>query len=521
MIMSKTTRELKKLVERRHPMYDRMLSHWRFLEETYYGGREWFKSHIFMYHKEGEDEFNMRVKRAYRFNHTREVVDLVNKYLFRAKPDRVEDASDAVKRFWSKATSAGLSIDELMRSASIKSSIFGRPWMIVDSSVRADEGATRSLKDDENDGGRIYAYIVKPENVLDMSYDERGELNWIMIREEFRDDEDPFNDEGEVGERFRLWTRNDWYLIKKVGRKYELIDEKSGPHGLGVVPAIQIDNQICDDSYDSPALIADIAYLDRAVANYLSNMDAIIQDQTFSQLTMPAQNLLPGDSDHNKLLEAGTKRIFTYDGEAGGKPEFISPDPSQAEMIISAIQQIINEIYHSVGLAGERTKSDNAKGIDNSSGIAKSKDFERVNALLVSKADSLELVENKMVRLVSLWAGEKPPEKDLVSYSDNFDVRELYDEFYIAMQLSLIDSPDSLRREQLKAIVGKLFPMMPAKKRSVLLDDIDNWEFAKESISPDKSKINEEAKRDREQSGKKQSTTKKTVSESQTNAVTE
>jgi hypothetical protein len=41
----------------------------------------------------------------------------------------------------------------------------------------------------------------------------------------------------------------------------------------------------------STPLIADIAYLDRAAANYLSNLDAIIQDQTFSQLVIPAEAL--------------------------------------------------------------------------------------------------------------------------------------------------------------------------------------------------------------------------------------
>lgn len=29
-----------KLIERRHPDYDKMLSHWKFLESTYHGGRE-------------------------------------------------------------------------------------------------------------------------------------------------------------------------------------------------------------------------------------------------------------------------------------------------------------------------------------------------------------------------------------------------------------------------------------------------------------------------------------------------
>ncbi|MFX9457971.1 hypothetical protein ABTO37_19515, partial [Acinetobacter baumannii] len=74
-------------------------------------------------------------------------------------------------------------------------------------------------------------------------------------------------------------------------------------------------------------------------------------------------------------------------------------------------------------MAGERTKQDNAVGIDNSSGVAKAYDFERVNALLAAKADSLEAIENKIVDLVCKRHGVKLKEDStpLVSYPDNFD----------------------------------------------------------------------------------------------------
>jgi RNA polymerase sigma factor (sigma-70 family) len=97
---------------------------------------------------------------------------------------------------------------------------------------------------------------------------------------------------------------------------------------------------------------------------------------------MPAQGVNAGDEAYDKILELGTKRIFIYDGEGGTQPFYLSPDVKQAELILKVVNKIIAEIYHSVGLAGERTKDDNAQGIDNSSGVAKAYDFERVNSLL-------------------------------------------------------------------------------------------------------------------------------------------
>jgi len=469
---------LKKLVLRRHPSYDALKAHWDFLESTYRGGRAWFKENIHKYLKEGDGEFNDRVERAFRFNHTREVVELVNKYLFKGRVARSDDAPKELKDFWKRASRGGDSIEKLMKAVSRKTSISGRVAVVVDTTNR---GEAVSKADEKRLGAQVYGYPVKTQSVLDYAFDDMGLLRWVLLFEPARDDDDPFTSSGGFKERYRLWTREAWQLFE-VTRKEDgnaikevmLIDADA--HGLGEVPVVLVDHVESDEPYAVPSLIGDIAYLDRAVANYLSNLDAIIQDQTFSQLAMPAQGIMPGDSDYNKLVEAGTKRIFVYDGEHGGQPFFLSPDPKQAELIVGVINKIIAEIYHSIGMAGERTKQDNTVGIDNSSGVAKAYDFERVNALLAAKAAALQGAENKIARLVLKWHGK---EVDLgetfVTYPDNFDVRSLYDEFEIAGQLSLLNAPDTMRREQMKQVIDKLWPQLSTELRSKMEEELDDW----------------------------------------------
>lgn len=471
-------KKLKAFVERRHPEYMSHLNQWQFLEATYKGGREWFDGNIFRYMKEGDSEFTARVDRAYRFNHSREVVDAVNKYIFKAEIERnEEDAPDAVQRFWKNATRSGLDITQFMRKVSQGCSIFGRVWIIVDS-TKSSEAV--SVADEKAGKARVYAYIVPPQFVLDMSYDEEGQLNWLLVQESRRDDSDPFESSGDVIPRFRLWTRDSWFLFelhhKPKSKQVEIVLVGEGEHGLGVVPAIFVDNVESDNLYIAPSLIGDIAYLDRAVANYLSNLDAIIQDQTFSQLCMPAQGLMPGEDGYQKLLEMGTKRVFVYDGESGASPQYISPDPKQAEMILAVIHKIINEIYHTVGMAGERTKQDNSMGIDNSSGVAKAYDFERMNSLLAAKADALDHAENKLIKLVMLWHGvDSEIEDDLVKYPNDFDIRGLYDEFDIANRLSLLQAPDEVRREQMRLLIEKLFPRISKDLKNKMLKEVESW----------------------------------------------
>lgn len=477
--MELTDKVIKELVSRRHPEYDKRKAHWDFIASTYAGGRTWFEENIFRYFKEGDQEYKERVSRAYRFNHTREVVNLINKYLFKEDINRrEEDAPQCIRDFWKRATRQNISIDEFMSAIDLKSSIYGRIWVIVDSTLGTN---VESKEDEKKADARAYAYWITPQQMLDCAWDDEGDLEWILICEQARDDADPFKSSGKEFLRYRLWTRDSWYLFKEEPKKgsrngHKVVLEDTDTHDLGVVPAFPVDCMGQSESpYFSPSLIDDIAYLDRAVANYLSNLDAIIQDQTFSQLAIPVQGILPGDDNHSKIMEFGTKRVFTFDGENGAKPFYMSPDPKQAAMIITTVQQVINEIYHSVGVAGERTKQDNAKGIDNSSGAAKMYDFQRVNSLLITKAEKLRRAEDKMIELVSKWMGEDQEIEDdhnLVSYPESFDIRGLMDEFAVASQLKELEAPESVRRYQMEMLVDKIFPSLPKDKVKEIESDL-------------------------------------------------
>lgn len=518
------------LFNRRHPTYEGLRAHWDFVEATYQGGRGWFDKNIFKYRREGVEEFKERMERAYRFNHTREVVDLVTKYVFKSDIHRSEDAKEPLKKFWAKATRGGDGIDTLMRQVDKSVSIFGQPYIVVDSSAEANEdGKKISVAQAKKQNARVYAYVVRPQDVLDMSYDIHGELNWILMHEVERDDTDFFEEDQSEYSCYRLWTRTHSYLykvrqaasqengvsvkIRELGVQpyrfkpssasqtdtpkrmvVELVKEY--PHGLGKVPVFPVRDRESDSVYNSPALIDDIAYLDRANANYLSNLDAIIQDQTFSTLTIPVQSLNGTDDMYSQVVELGTKRVFAYDAEGGEGPKYISPDPSQAGIILSVVTKIITEIYHSIGMAGERTKMDNGAGIDNSSGVAKSYDFDRMNTMLKSKADRLAVAENKIAELVLLWHGIAPNEDEvMVRYSDDFDTRGLYDDFDVANRLTLLGAPEELRRYQFSKLIDKLFPSLRKDLKSAIEKELLDWPGEEEvDVTNTKTSLKSQAK---------------------------
>ena len=145
---------------------------------------------------------------------------------------------------------------------------------------------------------------------------------------------------------------------------------------------------------------------------------------------------------------------------------------------MSCIGKIVNEIYHSVGLAGERTQEDNGGGIDNASGVAKAYDFEKVNSLLTAKADALQITEIRIAKLVALWNGEQDrvtDDTELVKYPREFDTRGLYDEFEIGARLNLLAAPDEVRRRQMENLTRKLFPSASDKDMEVMVTALKSW----------------------------------------------
>jgi hypothetical protein len=104
------------------------------------------------------EEFAKRKERAYRFPHSREVVSLVNKYVFKGAIERRdEDKLPAeVKDFWKSSTLLKRPIADLMSTISTWTSTFGRIWIVVDNNVPRE----RSLKPSaRQSGGRCYAYF--------------------------------------------------------------------------------------------------------------------------------------------------------------------------------------------------------------------------------------------------------------------------------------------------------------------------------------------------------------------------
>lgn len=452
------------LIRRRHPEYDRLHDHWQFLIETYEGSFDWLDKHIFQYHKESLAEYKERLRRAFRDNISRDVVEIWTAHIFKQPIERDEHAPDAVQAFWKKATKGkrGRSIDEFMRESSDKAGAVSPVFLVVDmpKAQPLEPGRVRTRKQAQDEGLAPYVYAVYPNDVLDFGLSDEGEFTWMLIREYARDDADPFTSTGQVTTRYRLWTTEAWFVYEDAGNGVErLID--SGEHHLGRVPVVRLAHKEGRSPYEAISLIEEIAYKDRAVANHESRLDAIICDQTFSQLFIPdaglmASNEKDAEGRRRKMVKMGVNRIVLFNDKAQHPPMFLSPDASQGTLIMQVIEGLREQILEDALLDSQRERQGDKTATEAAF------DFEKLNGALADKAKNLEAAERELAMLVCLWTGtpfEDAAVNEWVIYPRKFQIKALKDELEEATLLKSLGNFGSTFWERyLGRLVKKLLP---------------------------------------------------------------
>jgi len=507
--------------ERRHPRFNLFERHWRFLYESYVGGPEYLykginsprptgdygsagrlgNTNLFKYFKEGPEEYVDRILRSHRNNYVKKVVDQVKSFVAKKPPTRrVESASEAIRRFWKNADGQGRGIDRTMAAVMQWAEVFGTTWILVDKP--RDEFLNL---EDEMDLGLPYVKHYFPFDVLDGGFTDRGNLKWVMVRDTVRGDDNPMAPPT-TETIYTIWDRQRFLAIKKRPRPeggtgqttqtFVAVPELSGVHELGIVPLHPVRFSDSEDPFVAPGLVDDIAYLDRDIFNKGSQLDTIVLDQTFSQLTMPTDAVLmndPSRAEENagditaardtreearkRVMEMGTKRVFLFNGNASHPPQYISPDATQVDTIRQIIKDEVTEVYRIAGLLGEVGRE-----VRTQSGTSKAYDFDRLNKVLAFVAGELEFTEWWMALVVTLWMtptgeevqGAAKLPKDIVSYPDDFDITGLLEELDTAVRSEEYDywSPTA-RAEQRKKLLQKQFPNASDRLLKEMFDEVD------------------------------------------------
>jgi hypothetical protein len=313
-----------------------------------------------------------------------------------------------------------------------------------------------------------YAVLVIPQDLRDWSVDEFGNYDWVLIRSRGYDDSDPHEERADAT-TYRLITREKWEVYDHEGH---LIN--SGENELGEVYMITAYNTDSNLDVIGESVIKDIARINRTIYNWCSNIDEMIERQTFSQLVMPEDpnaELHEGDEDGNPLKAIGTSQIFTFPATSGQPPSFISPDRQQIDVIWKMIQQHIDKIYE---LSGLGTVGSQSKFLSQRSGISQAYQFLSINSSLARKAKKLEQAENAIEELVMKWQNAEKDEP--VEYPTQFDTLSLQETADSTFNIVGQNFSTTLNIEMLKALAKKAAPVLPTETLQQIYDEIEENE---------------------------------------------
>lgn len=458
------------LQDRTHPLYTKYLNDWLFYAESAQGGSDYYENDENLFTHRLEDQagdYQDRLDRVYYLNYSSLVCAIYADYIFK---EIVRRPPDPKLDGWRVNTDGrGTDIDTFMNHVSYLSSVYGQCHVIVDSPYAADINVPLHVYKAEQERFNPYSVIVTPEDLRDWSVDEFGNYNWVLIRSRGYGDANPYAARKD-DTTFRLITRDKWEVYDSKGRKI-----RSGENPLGEVYMITCYNSDTNMDVIGDSLIKDISRINRIIYNWCSNIDEMIERQTFSQLVMPEDpqaQLDEKDEGGDPLRVIGTSQIFTFPSTSGHPPAFISPDRQQIDAIWKMIQQHIDKIYE---LAGLGTVGSQSKFLSQRSGISQAYQFLSINSSLARKAKKLEHAENDIEKLVLKWQNQEE-QAEPVEYPTQFDTLSLQETMDSTFSIVGQNFSTTLNIELLKALAKKAVPVVPEDQLQLIYDEIEENE---------------------------------------------
>ena len=208
---------------------------------------------------------------------------------------------------------------------------------------------------------------------------------------------------------YRTITRTETTIMSKTNGNKEATIEQVIPNAIGVVPCVPVYAGRSQTKGLGISDISDIADMQRAIYNELSELEQLIRISNHPSLVKT--------SSTQAAAGAGAIIDLPDDLDPNLKPFLLEPSGSGITQIISSINEKVDGINRMANMGGVRSTTTKSM-----SGIAMATEFQLLNARLSQKADLLELAEEQIWRLWALWQGTTFD--GVIDYPDNFNISD-------------------------------------------------------------------------------------------------
>lgn len=383
--------------------FSRNRDRWIFLLDSYVGGDDYrLGNYLVKYTNETGAEYQARCRSTPLDNHCRSVISVYVSFLFREEPKREFGSIEndpMLQDFLSDADMDGRSFDAFMKEVSIWSSVFGHCWVLMTKPSIAAE----TLADQLAEGVRPYVNVLTPLVVTDWRWARRANGRYDIVYFKYIED---VNDSVTT---IREWTPEfiRTYEANNIKREALLVAEEVNE--LGRVPVVLVYNERSQVRGIGISDITDIADQQRAIYNELSEVEQSVRLEGHPSLVVTP--------DTQVGAGAGAIIMMGTDLDPGLRPYMLNADATPINMIYESVNNRVKMI-------DRMANTGSVRGTDATqmSGIAMETEFQLLNAKLSEKADNLELAEEQIWQLWSLyqsqtWDGE-------IEYPGSFNIRD-------------------------------------------------------------------------------------------------
>lgn len=356
-------------------------------------------------------------------------------FLFRNSPERT---NEALTEFYNNVDLYGTSIDMFMKKALGKAQVDGHFYLMPDTTQPSGD-TVLTLAQAKAMESRFFIRGIPCEAVVNY-YEQEGYILEALVL--FKD---------ETGKPFARWVDSSDFvdiMLEDRGKGNLIVSSftEKMPHGFSSIPFVEVDT----DDFGGGSQIATIAQAQRSINNLLSLLALEVAESTFTRHAVFGVEL-PTDENGNPQPPAtlfGNKRI-TYFTEATAKMEKIgNADVSQADSIRISINDEIENLYRTAGLAAPNPLKTNAP----QSGIALSMQFNDVASVLNHLSYELEEAENQIIQLIAdaMGISYQP-----VYYSREYDLEDVTEATLKLRDMLALPLPEDAKQKLIENFTTK------------------------------------------------------------------
>ena len=386
-------------------------------------------SYIDKYPRESDEKYEERQKVAYYTNLFSSKINRYIGYLFKTTPTR-ESKNKLIQLIFDNADNQGNAIDIFMSNFAKNAKVRGCNLLLID----MPRNLPSTLKEQIDTRAVPYFVEILPERIIEYKMDLSGKFEYIAFSDVI--DNSTYQNQ-DITQVIRYYDKSEWKILALDGTVIE-----SGAHNLGICPVLAFSE---NNEFPTLGEFTQIAYLAKRHYNLQSELDEILRGQTFSILTINADN--PSDLE----LKLSSDNAIVY-AQGFNKPEYIAPPAAPAEIYQQKIKDIEAQI--------DKIAFDISTNQSKESGIALDIKFQGLNASLSNFAIKLEDLERRAFEIVCKYLNINNDVN--VLYPKNFNITDTEKEIQILSEMKqVIDAPTYFKLKTLKIISNDLNTIDP------------------------------------------------------------